>query len=156
LIAFAMKWHHVEDEGVKNDLRAFFAERVRTLLETSAYNFAYDEIAAAMEAGWAESLTDLVNRIEAVKVMRNEPNFLSILDSAKRIANITAGHDSTSVDPAKLEHETERRLNDLAALVSEQIEELIRGRHYIDALRSFAALAAGRRSSRNEKAADRS
>ena len=141
LIAFAMKWHHVEDEGVKNDLRAFFAERVRTLLETSAYNFAYDEIAAAMEAGWAESLTDLVNRIEAVKVMRNEPNFLSILDSAKRIANITAGHDSTSVDPAKLEHETERRLNDLAALVSEQIEELIRGRHYIDALRSFAALA---------------
>jgi len=37
--------------------------------------------------------------------MRDEANFLSILDSAKRIANITAGHDSSTVSPAKLENE---------------------------------------------------
>ncbi|MCU1229050.1 MAG: glyS [Acidobacteria bacterium] len=141
LIAFGMKWHNVTDESVRTDLRAFFAERVRTLLETSAYNFAYDEIAAAMESGWSRSLTDLVNRIGAVKTLRDEANFLSILDSAKRIANITAGHDSVSVDPSKLEHETERRLNSLADLVVDQIAELIRNHHYLDALRSFAALA---------------
>src|SRR5256885_806765 len=33
---------------VKEDLLAFFADRVRTILEASQYKFAYDEIAAAM------------------------------------------------------------------------------------------------------------
>jgi glycyl-tRNA synthetase beta chain len=127
---------------LKADLLAFFAERVRTLLEASAYGFAYDEIAAAMEAGWASSLTDLVDRIAAVKAMRNEPNFLSILDSAKRIANITAGQQTSAhVDPSKLENDVERRLATLASLVSGQIEEMIAERDYKRALETFAALA---------------
>src|SRR5207248_6196667 len=106
----------------KDDLLAFFAERVRTILEASAYGFAYDEIAAAMEAGWASSLTDLVDRITALKAMRGEANFLSILDSAKRIANITAGQEAAaSVDPSKLENDVERRLAGLIAIVGDQI-----------------------------------
>jgi glycyl-tRNA synthetase beta chain len=124
-----------------SDLLAFFAERVRTLLEASQYGFAYDEIAAAMEAGWASSLPDLVDRIAAVKEIRNEANFLSVLDSAKRIANITAGHDSMSVDASKLEHDAERRLHDLATAVGAQIEEMIGEREYRRALESFAAMA---------------
>jgi glycyl-tRNA synthetase beta chain len=127
--------------GVKDDLLAFFAERVRTLLEASQYGFAYDEIAAAMEAGWASSLTDLVDRISAVKAMRDAAGFLHILDSAKRIANITAGHDSTRVDAAKLETESERRLDELASLVGSQIEEMIAERDYRRALETFAAMA---------------
>jgi glycyl-tRNA synthetase beta chain len=127
---------------VKDDLLAFFAERVRTLLEASAYGFAYDEIAAAMEAGWASSLTDLVDRITALKAMRNEANFLSILDSAKRIANITSGQEAAaSIDRSKLESDVERRLADLVSLVREQIEEMIAEREYRRALEIFAGLA---------------
>ena len=125
----------------KPDLLAFLAERVRTILEASAYGFAYDEVAAAMEAGWSSSLTDLVDRISALKAMRNEPDFLSVLDSARRIANIVAGHESTMVDPAKLENETERRLDGVANLALEQIEEMVAERDYRRALESFAALA---------------
>lgn len=126
----------------KNDLLAFFAERVRTLLEASAYGFAYDEIAAAMEAGWASSLTDLVDRITALKAMRNEANFLSILDSAKRIANITAGQDAAAaVDPSKLESDIEKRLAGLVSITTDQIEEMIAERDYKRALETFAALA---------------
>ena len=128
-------------DDVRNDLLQFFAERVRTLLEASQYGFAYDEIAAALEAGWAASLPDLVDRIAAVKAIRDEANFLSVLDSAKRIANITAGHDSTRVDPARLEHDVEQRLNELAAAVGTQIDEMIAEREYQRALESFAALA---------------
>ena len=128
-------------DDVRSDLLAFFSERVRTLLEASQYGFAYDEIAAAMEAGWAASLPDLVDRIAAVKEIRNEANFLSVLDSAKRIANITAGHEATSVDALKLEHDSERRLHDLAMAVGAQIEEMIGEREYRRALESFAALA---------------
>lgn len=126
---------------LRNELLAFFAERVRTILEASAWQLAYDEIAAAMEAGWAGSLTDLVDRVHALKAVRDEANFLSILDSAKRIANITASHDSTRVDPALLEGDTEKRLNELADVVGDHIGELIASREYRTALESFAALA---------------
>src|SRR5438105_1701270 len=142
LIDFALVAHNdTNNNSVRNDLLSFFEERLRTLLEQSQYNFAYDEIAAAMAAGWASSLTDLVDRIAALKTVRNEPNFLSILDSAKRIGNITAGHDSGRVDPKKLENETERRLNELAGVVSDQVDEMISQRDYRRALESFAALA---------------
>ena len=129
------------ESDLRSDLLAFFAERVRTILEASAYGFAYDEIAAAMEAGWASSLTDLVDRIEALKEMRNEANFLSVLDSAKRIANITREHRDTRVDPARLQEPAEKRLNELSTAVTQQIKELITERRYRSALESFAAMA---------------
>lgn len=144
LIELARSGYEVSGIGSKtlvSDLTAFFSERVRTILEASAWGFAYDEIAAAMEAGWAGSLTDLVDRIRALRAVRDQKDFLSLLDSAKRIANITAGHESTAVDAARLEHPTERRLAELAGAVTSQIDELIAGRQYRDALESFAAMA---------------
>lgn len=141
LIDIAFEAHGQPGQS-KDDLLAFFAERVRTILEASAYGFAYDEIAAAMEAGWASSLTDLVDRISALKAMRNEPNFLSILDSAKRIANITSGQESAArVDPSKLENDAERRLSELVPLMSDQVDEMIGERNYKLALETFAAMA---------------
>jgi glycyl-tRNA synthetase beta chain len=129
------------ESGTGDELLAFFAERVRTILEASAWQFAYDEIAAAMEAGWASSLTDLVDRIAAVKAIREDANFLSLLDSAKRIANITEGHAGTRDDPSLLEHATEKRLSALADVVRSQIDELIEQRQYRGAMESFAAMA---------------
>lgn len=130
-----------QDAELSADLLAFIGERVRTILEASAWQFAYDEIAAAMEGGWTPSLTDLVDRVGAVKAVRNEAAFLSILDSAKRIANITEGHASTKVDPTLLEHTTEQRLNQLADVVTHQIDELVAQKQYRMALESFAAMA---------------
>jgi len=127
--------------ALRDDLLAFFAERVRTILEASAWQFAYDEIAAAMEAGWAPSLTDLVDRIVAVKAMREDANFLSVLDSARRIANITEGHTTTEIDDSLFEHATEKRLSDLAGAVRSQIDEMIDHRQYRGAMESFAAMA---------------
>lgn len=139
LFDLALRIHNAPQ--VKPDLVAFFAERVETILEMSAYGFAYDEIQAAMSAGWEGYLPDLVDRIEAVKAVRNDSDFLSILDSAKRIANITEGYPLTEVVKARLQNDAEKRLNELADTVGEQVQELIAGRHYRDALRSFAAMA---------------
>jgi glycyl-tRNA synthetase beta chain len=125
-------------QQLKTDLVAFFAERVLTILETSAYGFAYDEIRAAMESGW-DSLTDLVDRITAIKAVREDRNFLSILDSAKRIANITEGHVDEPIDPSLLEHESEKRLYELAS--GREIAQMIADRDYRRALEAFAAMA---------------
>jgi glycyl-tRNA synthetase beta chain len=139
LFDIALRFH--DAPKAKGDLVAFFSERVQTILETSAYGFAYDEIQAAMEGGWEGYLPDLVDRIEAVKAVRNDADFLSILDSAKRIANITEGHPNAEVAKNRLENEAEKRLNDLADTVGEQVRELIADRKYRDALRSFAGMA---------------
>ncbi len=125
--------------NVKDDLLAFFAERVRTILEASHWQFAYDEIAAAMESGWASSLTDLVDRVAALKATRGDANFLSVLDSAKRIANITQGHASTDVDSSRFEHDVESRL--LTDLVALELADKIDHRNYRGALEGFASLA---------------
>lgn len=128
--------------AAREDLRAFIAERVRTLLETNRYGgFAYDEISAVMESGWSNSLLDLTDRAEALRAVRSSPEFLSILDSAKRIANITGNAASGSIAPALLQHPTEKRLAKLADSVSEQIDGLIGSRQYRAAFESFAGMA---------------
>ena len=128
--------------NVADELRAFFAERVATILEQSAWGFAYDEIRAVMESEWANiPLTDVVERIAALKAVRNTPDFLSVLDSAKRIQNITENHDDRKVDVARLDHPSEQRLSELADAVASQVGELIAERQYRDAFESFAALA---------------
>jgi glycyl-tRNA synthetase beta chain len=131
-------FERTSDRGY-DDLHSFFAERVATILQSS---FAYDEIRAVMEARWADLLlTDVSDRIAALSSIRGDANFLSVLDSAKRIENITAGHAEMRVDPAYLENATEKRLHELAGVVSDQIEEMIAERHYAQAFESFAALA---------------
>ncbi|HEX2123694.1 MAG TPA: glycine--tRNA ligase subunit beta [Thermoanaerobaculia bacterium] len=127
---------------VRDELLAFFAERVRTILETSKWQYAYDEVAAAMEAGWAGSLADLRDRIDALHIVREgSENFLSLLDSAKRIANITAGHDDAPVDPSRFEGDAERRLHERIEEVTAEMDGLIAGRDYRHALEAFARMA---------------
>jgi glycyl-tRNA synthetase beta chain len=132
--------HGTSREETRSAIVEFLEERVRTVLE-SEWGFAYDETAAGMAAGWTGSLPDLRNRLEALRRARSSGDFLSILDSAKRIANITPPGFSGSLERSLLEHEAEKRLAEITASVREQIEEMIREKKYDLALRSFAAMA---------------
>lgn len=123
-------------------LLAFLEERVRTLLENVPFSFSYDEIDAVLAAGWeAAPLHDVHDRLTAVGAARENPQFLSILDSAKRIENITRESEVRNVDPSRLEHPAEQRLHALVEVTAEQVDELIAGRNFAGALESFAALA---------------
>lgn len=127
--------------SLEEELLDFLGDRVRTILEASAWQFAYDEITAAISAGWVSSLTDLVDRVQAIKQMREEPGFLSLLDSAKRIANITGDDDWNIVDITKLEHPSEIGLNTQADAVISEMNQMINNRQYRPALERFAVLA---------------
>ena len=130
--------HGLEDT---TEILNFIAERVRTLLQSQPYALAYDEVAAAMEARWMDSLPDLLERAKAVSRLRSDPRFLSILDSARRIANITAGQPESTLDRNLLAEPAEKRLNDLSEVLVGQIGEMIAERHYERALQSFAGMA---------------
>jgi glycyl-tRNA synthetase beta chain len=142
LIELAFAAHGKEPGDASEHLHAFIGERLATLLEASAWGFAYDEIRAVMESHWADVLLpDVADRIGALKAMRSDTNFLSVLDSAKRIANITVGHEGARVDASLLAEPAEKRLNDLVGPVVEQIDESIAERQYRRALETFAGLA---------------
>ncbi len=127
-------------DDLRRELMEFFSERVRSVLE-GPLGFAYDEVAAAMAAGWSSGLPDLRDRIAALREGRSSREFLSILDSARRIANITPEGFSGTVAENLLEHDTEKRLAELSTVVNAQIDELIQRRAYGSALESFAGMA---------------
>lgn len=144
LISLALDAYPAEIGGdrdqIRSELSGFIADRVSTVLESS-YGFAYDEIAAAMASRWADSLPDLKKRTAALHEARKSPAFLSILDSARRIANITPEGFEGSVSKSLIEHEAEKRLIELGTTVRSQISELIRAGSYDRALQSFASMA---------------
>jgi glycyl-tRNA synthetase beta chain len=125
----------------REELISFLGDRVATLLESAPFNHAYDEVSAVMSSGWTASLREVLSRVQALSSVRNEANFLSILDSAKRIANITAGAAASPVRNDLLQLPAEQRLAALVDLTTEQIDELIEARDYVSALHSFAAMA---------------
>lgn len=125
---------------VRPKLVDFVSERVRNVLETS-WGYAYDEIAAAMSSGWTESLSDLRRRTDALHEARGLPEFLSILDSARRIANITPDGFEGVVQENLIEEDAEKRLFEIGRAVRSQIAELIEEKSYDRALQSFAAMA---------------
>jgi glycyl-tRNA synthetase beta chain len=128
--------------AVRGELLEFIAERLRTLLELQPWGFAYDEIAAVMAAGWLASSHDLLARLHALREVREHPEFLSILDSAKRISNITGSVEGVgAVESQLLEHPSEKHLAAVVAEKEEEIGRLLLAAEYREALESFIALA---------------
>ncbi|MBW3566270.1 MAG: glycine--tRNA ligase subunit beta, partial [Acidobacteria bacterium] len=130
----------VTEEEAARKLTAFLEERVRSILELDG-GFAYDEIDAAVAAGWEKDLPDLEARVRALREVRERPDFLSILDSARRIANITPEGFEGTLRVDLLEHDSEKGLAELVELVNQQIAESIRERNHLRALQTFAGMA---------------
>ena len=72
--------------GGDESLQAFFEDRVRTYFR-DVRGFKYDEVNAAMAAGWS-NLVDLQARLLRVQRLRPTPDFEPLAASFKRIKNI--------------------------------------------------------------------
>src|ERR1700734_1857720 len=87
--AIALREHAPKIEAsdaVQKQVLEFLLERARYILRERR-GFAYDEINAAFAAG-ADDLGDAVERVAAVKAIRNTKNFAPLAASFKRIGNI--------------------------------------------------------------------
>src|SRR5580704_11033034 len=96
-------------------LISFFEERIKFYFKDHR-GFAYDEVAAAMAAGWS-NLPNLEARLIRIQNLRSSPDFEPLAASFKRIRNILeqagdAGNAFVSVDPSLLEPGPETDLYD--------------------------------------------
>jgi glycyl-tRNA synthetase beta chain len=128
-------------------LRLFFAERIDFYLR-EVRGQAYDVAKAVMVSG-QDDLRDLVARAEAVSAVRSGENaamFLALAAAFKRMRNIleqAVNRDepvAPSVEPALLNDEAERALNETGQLVAEDVQSLAARREYGPALVAIAGL----------------
>jgi glycyl-tRNA synthetase beta chain len=108
-------------------LKAFFEDRVRFYFRDYR-GFKYDEVNAAMAAGWS-NLVDLEARLTRVQNLRSTPDFEPLAASFKRIRNILEQAKFTgtgAINESLLEAGPERDLYDeYRRIAGQPIENVI-------------------------------
>ncbi|MDY7096021.1 MAG: glycine--tRNA ligase subunit beta [Acidobacteriota bacterium] len=123
---------------LRETLRDFLLDRVRHLL--GRQGLAYDEIEAGLAAG-SENLPDLQRRVHAVHGLREQPGFLSVALSAKRIANILKDQPPRELDASRLEDAAEQDLHRAAEALQKDVEQAVAAGDYEAALERVGELA---------------
>jgi glycyl-tRNA synthetase beta chain len=123
---------------ILDDLRPFLHDRIRYVLGLRGY--AYDEIEAALAVG-VTNLPDLAARIDALHRMREEPGFLTVVQAAKRIANIVKDAAENPLDGALLAEAAEKDLHTAFEGLRHEVEEAAAARDYDRCLRRILDLA---------------
>jgi glycyl-tRNA synthetase beta chain len=96
-----------------------------------------------LDYGGADDLVDAVERVAAVKAIRNTKNFAPLAASFKRIRNIlrqAGGAPAGGVDVARLSEPAERQLSAAVQALEGQVAPLIKSGNYTDALKRLAGL----------------
>jgi glycyl-tRNA synthetase beta chain len=131
-------------DAVQKQVLDFLLERARYNLRERR-GFAYDEINAAFAAG-ADDLVDAVERVAAIKAIRNTKNFLPLAASFKRIRNIlekSAGASDKTQAGVKqdlLREAAELQLQTAAQRISEEAARRKKEGKYRQALEKISEL----------------
>jgi len=110
-------------------LADFLQDRIRYYCK-DVRGFKYDEVNAAMAAGWS-NLVDLEERLIRIQSLRSSPDFEPLAASFKRIRNILdqqkfAGADAAAIDQKLLQEGPERDLYDeYRRIAGQPIESVI-------------------------------
>jgi glycyl-tRNA synthetase beta chain len=133
---------HADVGGSEEDalaaLEAFFAERLRNLLERRGH--AYDEISAVLNVGvW--DFADAADRAGALSDARREMDFRALILAFKRIRNILEGEHPDSPSPDLYREEAERALASDFLQARRAIGELSGARRYREAMETIASIA---------------
>jgi glycyl-tRNA synthetase beta chain len=133
------------DGACRSELHAFLEERLAFLLGEQGAR--YDEVAAAAGAtGAGLDALDRQARLEALRGIRGDEDFLGLAAAAKRIRNILAQARERGEEPAAaleagaLEEPAEQALLLAAAEAAAEAGTHAEARRYLPALRRIAAL----------------
>ena len=127
-----------DENRILRDLEAFFAERLRNLLERRGHS--YDEISAVLNVGvW--DFADAAERADALAQARREMDFRSLVLAFKRIRNIVGAEETRSPSPELYREDAERQLAADFLQARQSIEELVGSRRYREAMGMIASIA---------------
>ncbi len=118
--------------------RPFLFDRVRHILGRKGH--AHDEIEAARVVG-GSNLPDLASRVAALHEARKEPGFLSVVQAAKRIANILRDAPEQPLREELLTEEAEMILHQAHLGLRKDVERSEEAGRYERCLRSIAKFA---------------
>ena len=130
--------------AVEKQVLDFLLERARYILRERR-GYAYDEINAAFAAG-ADDLGDAVDRVAALKAIRDTKNFAPLAASFKRIRNIlekSAGKDDKgqgAVRQELLKEAAELQLHTAALRIGEEAMKFKKEKKYRKALEKISEL----------------
>ncbi len=136
--------HIAASEDVQKQVLDFILDRAKFILRERR-GFAYDEINAVFASG-ADDLVDAVERVAAVKAIRNTRNFSPLAASFKRIRNIlekSVGGQVKSYGGVKqdlLKDDFERQLYTAAQRIGEEASRRRREKKYKAALEKISEL----------------
>jgi glycyl-tRNA synthetase beta chain len=145
--AIALREHAPKIEAsaaVEQQVLDFLLERARYILRERR-GFAYDEINAAFAAG-ADDMVDAVERISALRAIRNTKNFAPLAASFKRIRNIlekSAGKGDKAqgtVRPDLLKEAAELQLYTAAQRIGDEAASRKKEKKYRVALEKISEL----------------
>ncbi len=119
-------------------LEAFFAERLRNLLERRGQT--YDEISAVAGSG-AWNFADVADRALALSQARKRMDFRSLILAFKRIRNILGEEHPPAPSPDLYREDAERQLAADFLQARSVIEDFASRRRYREALEMIASIA---------------
>jgi glycyl-tRNA synthetase beta chain len=131
-------------DAVQKRVLDFLLERARYILRERR-GYAYDEINAVFAAG-ADDLGDAVERVAAVKAIRDTKNFAPLAASFKRIRNIleksagTGDKGQGAVRQELLKDAAELQLHTVAQRIGEEATRLKKEKKYRKALEKISEL----------------
>jgi len=138
-VQWSLETHDPVPEGVSENLKEFFEQRLRFLFEEMG--FSYDCIHAVLAAGFDNPL-DALERLRALQALRHEPDFLSLASNFKRIANILSQAENMGgpLDDLTLKDPAELALWENYLRVEPEVRAAQKSHDYDAALRSLASM----------------
>ena len=128
-----------ERKDIEDDLRKFFAQRVKAVLDELAD---YDEVDAVMAAGF-DDIPAAVRRTNALKRFVAADENKAVLESFTRVANLAEKAESTLIRPELFEAEAERELYGNWQQIHDRYDQLMAAKKEPEALDTLAGLKDG-------------
>ncbi|MGA2260401.1 MAG: glycine--tRNA ligase subunit beta [Acidobacteriota bacterium] len=139
LIAWSLEAFAMAPAETASELKKFFEARLRFLFEEMG--FSHDCINAAIAVGFDDP-SDAAERVRALQEMRQEPDFLALASSFKRVMNILtqSGSPIESPDPSLMSDPAETALWQKYLEICPAVEAAGKSHLYGEALRRMASL----------------
>ncbi len=124
-------------EGALEQLLAFI--RLRFENDLIAGGQQQEVVEAATSVG-CDDLCDCLRRIQALAGMQNRAEFAVLAGSFKRIRNIIKDNRTTDIEPSLFSAEAEKELYSTFSGVSQQVQPLLKGGEYSEALTAMLTM----------------